>query len=560
MCPVVKLAGVYVHAARFGLRCKYPIAAVMGRFGLDAARSPAPKAKPKAKPQAKPKAKNPVRPVTSSLNKPKSAGAGTSPGTTYDVKTTAALQNLLDSWGQELVKKVIVCYDAWAGGRDVGTSGRALKTGVQVRVGTDCSGAEAPIWALRAMGIKHVHKFSCDWKKPVRDFIAAVSPPEGPIFENMLTRKMDDIPDMDLYVCGFPCTPFSFLRRHKTRLLKEAAAKPFMKLLKVLEERKPALAVLENVVGIEKVMQQVCKMLGKLGCYFVIVVKIDSEALGVPLRRPRYYFILVRKDVSITKNLDSLASLGKAIMKGCTEPVKGTVLDLMLPPQPTDARQMTVNKAEGKKMAHVGALGCTRCKWQAKHAEFRKKFALSPPTSYKDSDALGLQIPRQRESWQLLVNAHRGQKIIADLSQNIDRCRVSTNGVCPTVTPNSILCVQAASRQLSPMDTLAMHFFPVHRMKIPTTVKARTLRSLGGNTMHLKSVGMALCMGLAMVKPSLGVEMSKDVERSEGMANVVFLDPVGAGSKSAKRKVPESRRAAGRRLRLKRRRVGPAGQ
>ena len=150
---------------------------------------------------------------------------------------------------------------------------------------------------------------------------------------------------------------FSSLRRHKTRLLKEAAAKPFLALLKVLEERKPALAVLENVVGIEATMQKVCQRLGKLGCYFVIVVKIDSEALGVPLRRPRYYFILVRKDVSITKNMVSLASLGKAIMKGCTQPVRGTVLDLLLPPQRTQAKQMTVKKAWGKKNAHVGGVG-----------------------------------------------------------------------------------------------------------------------------------------------------------------------------------------------------------
>ena len=201
-----------------------------------------------------------------------------------------------------------------------------------------------------------------------------------------------------------------------------------------------------------------------------------------------------------------------------------------------------------------------QCIWKAKHAAFRKKFGLSPPTSCKDSDALGLQNPCQRELWQLLVNAHRGKKIIADVSQNIDRCRVSTNGVCPTVTPHSILCIQAASRQVSPMDTLAMHFFPVHRMKIPTAVKAKTLRSLGGNTMHLKSVGLAMCMGLAMVKPSFGVGMSEDVGRSEGIRNVVFLDSVGEGNASAKRKVPESRRAAGRRLPLKRRRVGPARQ
>ena len=72
------------------------------------------------------------------------------------------------------------------------------------------------------------------------------------------------------------------------------------KLLSVLGERKPALAVLENVLGIAKVMTIVCRMLAKLGCYFVIVVKLDSQDLGVPIARPRYYFILVRKNAAIT--------------------------------------------------------------------------------------------------------------------------------------------------------------------------------------------------------------------------------------------------------------------
>ena len=163
-CPLLELARVDVRAARFGLRCKChidDIIALMKRFGLSASRAPAPKTK------------NPVRPVvTSSSKKPmagtKSASSSAIPGSTRDVKTTPALQNLLDSWGRELVNKVMECYDAWAGCGDVGASSGAscaLKTDVNIRVGTDCSGAEAPIWALRTMGIKHVHKFSCDWKK-----------------------------------------------------------------------------------------------------------------------------------------------------------------------------------------------------------------------------------------------------------------------------------------------------------------------------------------------------------------------------------------------------------
>ena len=170
-CPLLELARVYVRAARFGLRCKCHIIALMGRFGLSASRAPAPKTK------------NPVRPVVTSSSKKPTASSSAIPGSTCDVKTTPALQNLLDSWGRELVNKVMACYDAWKGCGDVGASSGAscaLDSNRKLRVGTDCSGAEAPIWALRAMGIKHVHKFSCDWEKPVRDFIAAVSPPRRP--------------------------------------------------------------------------------------------------------------------------------------------------------------------------------------------------------------------------------------------------------------------------------------------------------------------------------------------------------------------------------------------
>ena len=262
--------------------------------------------------------------------------------------------------------------------------------------------------------------------------------------------------------------------------------------------------------------------------------------------------------------------LGKAIVKACRQPVHGTVLDLMLPKSPAVVGMSGGSKkkeaaARPSKTAVVGMSGGSKkeqCKWPAKHAAFRKKFALSPPTSCKDSDAFGLRNMRHREAWQLLVNAHPGKMIIADLSQNIDRCRVSTNGVCPTLTPKSILCIQAASREVSPMDTLALHFFPVHRMKIPTTVTPTTLRSLGGNTMHLKSVGLAICMGMAMVKPSFGQEVTIDKKKSwgvgmsKGMADVVFLDSFdeGSGSRaSTKRRVrSDSRHAQGR---LKRQRL-----
>ena len=80
--------------------------------------------------------------------------------------------------------------------------------------------------------------------------------------------------------------------------------------------------------------------------------------------------------------------------------------------------------------------------------------------------------------------------------------------------------------------------------------------------MHLKSVGLAICMGMAMVKPSFGQEVTIDKKKSwgvgmsKGMADVVFLDSFdeGSGSRaSTKRRVrSDSRHAQGR---LKRQRL-----
>ena len=178
------------------------------------------------------------------------------------------------------------------------------------------------------------------------------------------------------------------------------------------------------------------------------------------------------------------------------------------------------------------------------------------PRSYRASDALGLKNERQRDVWQLLADAHPGKNIIADVSQSVERSSLSTNGVCPTITPNSLMCVMAAGRSVSPMETLAIHFFPLHRMKIPTTVKPRSLAKMGGNTMHLKSVGLAMCMGLAMVslpqeRGAAGTSGSWEVGKLA--RDVVFLDS-DPPSSPVKRKLARAQK----RPLAKRRRIGTA--
>jgi DNA (cytosine-5)-methyltransferase 1 len=79
-----------------------------------------------------------------------------------------------------------------------------------IRVGTDCSGIEAPIQALLQMKKKIKHVWSCDYDKFAKQSIYANYKPEI-WYDNITTRDHTSLPDIDLYVCGFPCQPFSLM-------------------------------------------------------------------------------------------------------------------------------------------------------------------------------------------------------------------------------------------------------------------------------------------------------------------------------------------------------------
>ena len=173
-----------------------------------------------------------------------------------------ALIQKLDSWGPALCQHVTSARNSCAIlVKMTHLAGRSLWHGGDLKVGTDCSGAEAPVWALQGMRVPHSHTHSCDVLAVVRAFIRATCQPKGPIFEDMLRRNVSDIPPLNIYYCGFPCKPFSRLRQHNTKLLKETTAKPFFKMLQVIRALLPSLCILENVVGIQQVMDAVLRLL-----------------------------------------------------------------------------------------------------------------------------------------------------------------------------------------------------------------------------------------------------------------------------------------------------------
>lgn len=81
-----------------------------------------------------------------------------------------------------------------------------------LRVGTDCSGMEAPVQALRNLGILHRHVFSYDTDPACGATVCANFAPERAVFgpaADITARDPQTVPAVDLYVCGFPCQPFS---------------------------------------------------------------------------------------------------------------------------------------------------------------------------------------------------------------------------------------------------------------------------------------------------------------------------------------------------------------
>ena len=90
-----------------------------------------------------------------------------------------------------------------------------------LRIGTDCSGIEAPIEALKKICInynfKYKHIFSSEIDKYAIKYIKANHNPEI-LYEDMKERDVKTIPDIDIYISGFPCQPFSRANKFKTKI------------------------------------------------------------------------------------------------------------------------------------------------------------------------------------------------------------------------------------------------------------------------------------------------------------------------------------------------------
>jgi len=114
-------------------------------------------------------------------------------------------------------------------------------------VGTDFSGIGAPEVALNNLEIEHRIAFACEIDEPARKSYCAIHKAEQ-MFEDITTRKHEEIEQLGLYIAGFPCGPFS--HAGKRLGFEDIKGTLFFDTAEFIRINRPEVFILENVRGL----------------------------------------------------------------------------------------------------------------------------------------------------------------------------------------------------------------------------------------------------------------------------------------------------------------------
>lgn len=171
-----------------------------------------------------------------------------------------------------------------------------------LKIGTDCSGIEAPIQALENLGIRFKHVFSSEIDHFARESIMANYTPDV-LYEDMMERDNTKLSNIDVYVCGFPCQPFSYAGKRKG--VNDTRGTVFWKCLNVIKTKKPKFFILENVPGIltsneGRTWKTIQEELSSLKDYNIDCKIINTLDYGIPQNRKRVYILGCKKGNKLT--------------------------------------------------------------------------------------------------------------------------------------------------------------------------------------------------------------------------------------------------------------------
>ena len=143
----------------------------------------------------------------------------------------------------------------------------------KLRVGTDCSGIDAPIHALKLMNVPFQYEFASDLDKAAKASINCNHQPRM-FFDDIMTRDHTRLPKLDLYCAGFPCQSFSTLGKRQGFDDTKNRGTVFFHCYETIKNTQPKMFVLENVKGLlshdkGKTFKTIMDYLSTLSGYFI---------------------------------------------------------------------------------------------------------------------------------------------------------------------------------------------------------------------------------------------------------------------------------------------------
>ena len=170
-----------------------------------------------------------------------------------------------------------------------------------LRIGTDCSGIEAPIQAIEKIcnnyDLEYDHIFSSENNQYAIDCINENYSPKI-LYGDIQKRNVKDIPEIDIYISGFPCQPFSRANKFKTKV--DPRLNLFENCLDVIIEKEPKIFILENVKTLVTLdggsyFNEIIQRLENNKKYDIHWKIMNSKDYGIPQSRDRLYIIGILK-------------------------------------------------------------------------------------------------------------------------------------------------------------------------------------------------------------------------------------------------------------------------
>ena len=178
-----------------------------------------------------------------------------------------------------------------------------------IKVGTDFSGIGSPEAALKRLNIPHHNVFACDIDKYAKQSFLELNSPDL-FYDDITTRDYKEVPQLDLYVAGFPCQSFS--HAGKRGGFNDTRGTLFYNVAEFIKVNQPECFILENVKGLlshdnGKTFQTITDVLtngggtlnGQMGMdtiedglgYHVYTQVLNTKDYGIPQNRERIFIV-----------------------------------------------------------------------------------------------------------------------------------------------------------------------------------------------------------------------------------------------------------------------------